>query len=424
MSPGPSRAVADTVDTDRTVDLLRSLVRIESPYFHETEITEFVHDWLADRGLDPAYHRVSEPDVTGYEGRNVVARLEGSDPAAPTLLLNGHVDTVELVADWEEDPLSGRIEDGRLYGQGAADMKAGVAAAMSAFASLAEADVELAGDVVLTAVVDEEGPYGLGTDQLVRDGRLDDCDMAIVTEPGPAFDSEPDATNPRLYLGARGRFLYDIRVHGTAAHGSMPERGANAVVAAGRIAAALEEMEVATHPLLGSGSVCPLRIEGGSQTLSVPESCRLLVDRHVVPGETRATVLSDAEAVVDSLDLDVEVEVGLRETPHPEARYGPYTVDEESPLVRGLAAATETVTGERPATGYFRSVGDFNYLGHRAGLPTVILGPDGENVHSAGEWVDVEETVEVARILAAGAVELVGTAPGSDAGHDGGEDGD
>ncbi|MFC7228646.1 M20/M25/M40 family metallo-hydrolase [Salinirubellus salinus] len=425
MSAGTSRAAADTVDTDRTVDLLRSLVRIESPYFHEAEIVEFVHDWLAERGLDPSYHRVSEPDVTGYEGRNVIARLEGSDPAAPTLLLNGHVDTVELVADWEEDPLSGRIEDGRLYGQGAADMKAGLAAAMSAFAALAEADVDLAGDVVLTAVVDEEGPYGLGTDQLIRDGRLADCDMAVVTEPGPAFDSESDATNPRLYLGARGRFLYDIEVRGTAAHGSMPERGANAVVAASRIAAALEEMEVGSHPLLGSGSVCPLRIEGGSQTLSVPESCRLLVDRHVVPGETSGTVLSEAEAVVDSLDLgDVDVDVGLRETPHPDARYGPYTVDEDEPLVEGLAAATETVTGDRPGVGYFPSVGDFNYLGHREGLPTVILGPDGANVHSAGEWVDVAETVEVARILAAGAVELVGTAQRADARHDGGEDAD
>jgi acetylornithine deacetylase/succinyl-diaminopimelate desuccinylase-like protein len=321
-------------------------------------------------------------------------------------MLNGHVDTVELVEEWKEDPLSGRVENGRCYGQGAADMKAGLAAAMVAFVTLADADVDLAGDLVLAAVVDEEGPYGLGTDQLIRDGIVDDCDMAVVTEPGPIFDAD-DIENPALYLGARGRFLYDIEVRGTAAHGSMPDDGRNAIVAAGRLAEALAAMPVGSHPLLGEGSVCPLQIEGGNETLSVPESCRLLVDRHVVPGETMDTVREDAERVVDDLDLDADVTVGFRETPHPDARYGPYVVDESEPLVDGLTRASRSIYGCEPEVGYFRSVGDFNYLGHRAGVPTVIVGPDGANVHSAGEWVDLDETVDVARVLAAATVDLL-----------------
>lgn len=404
---GPDRSsVANRVGHDETVSLLQELVRIESPYFEEAAIVEFVHDWLDDRGLDPEYHRVREPDLTGYEGRNVLARHEGEDPDAPTLMLNAHVDTVEIVDAWEEDPLSGRVEDGWLYGQGAADMKAGLAAAMVAFDAVASADVDLAGDLLLTAVVDEEGPYGLGTDQLVRDGIADECDMAVVTEPGPIL-ARDEVANPALFLGARGRYLYEIEVDGRAAHASAPDRGANAVADAGRVADAVVEMPVGEHPLLGSGSVCPLAIEGGQETLSVPDRCRLLVDRHVVPGETEASVLADARSVVDDLDPDSTVHVGLREIPHEGARYGPYVVDESEPLVEGLAAATETVTGDEPALGYFRSVGDFNYLGHRAGLPTVILGPDGENVHAAGERVRVDETVEVARILAAGAVGLL-----------------
>jgi acetylornithine deacetylase/succinyl-diaminopimelate desuccinylase-like protein len=398
--------VAATVDADETVALLQDLVRIESPYFREAAAVEFVHDWLADRGLDPEYHRVSEPDVTGYEGRNVLARIEGNDPDAPALLLNAHVDTVELVDAWEEDPLSGRVENGRLYGQGAADMKAGLAAAMAAFDAVASGDVEIAGDLLLTAVVDEEGPYGLGTDQLIRDGVTDDYDMAVVPEPGPIL-AQGDVDNPALFLGARGRYLYDIEVAGGAAHASTPSRGRNAVADAGRLAAALADMETGDHPLLGSGSVCPLEIDGGGVTLSVPERCSLLVDRHVVPGETESAVLADARAVADDLDLDSAVTVGLRDVPHEGARYGPYVVEEDEPLVAGLRAATETVTGESPALGYFRSVGDFNYLAHRAGLPTVILGPDGGNIHEAGEYADVEDTVDVARILAAGAVELL-----------------
>ncbi|MFC4543185.1 M20 family metallopeptidase [Halosolutus amylolyticus] len=387
---------ADAIEYDETIELLQDLVRIRSPYFEEEAIVEFVYEWLDDAGLDPEYQPVREPDITGYEGDNVLARLEGSDPDAPTLLLNAHVDTVQLVEEWDEDPLSGRVEDGKCYGQGACDMKGGLAAVLVAFRALADAD--LRGDVILSAVVDEEGPYGLGANQLIRDGITDECDAAIVTEPGPIL-AQSELENPALLLGARGRFLYDVTVRGHAAHGSQPEKGRNAVVDAGTLAGALAEMDVGTHPKLGDGSVCPLSIEGGGETLSVPEACRLLVDRHVVIGEDAESVLADAERVVADLDLDSDVEIGFREAPAPDVRYGPYVTDEDHPLVRSLTASAESVTGQAPAIGYFSSVGDFNYFGHRAGLPTVIVGPDGENIHGAGEFVYTDEVVDVARIL-------------------------
>lgn len=397
--------IADSIDHDETVSLLQELVRIRSPYFEEAEITEFVHGWLNERGLDPEYHPVSEPEMTGFEGNNVLARLSGTDPEAPTLLLNAHMDTVQLVEAWEEDPLSGRIENGRLYGQGACDMKGGLAAIMVAFAALAEAD--LAGDVLFSAVVDEEGPYGLGANQLIRDGIIDDCDGVIVTEPGPILAQE-NIENPALLLGARGRFLYDITVRGTAAHGSQPEKGTNAVVDAGRLAEALADIEVGTHDRLGDGSVCPLEIRGGGETLSVPESCRLLVDRHVVIGEDEKQVRADAERVVDNLTLDSAVDIGFRDAPAPDVRYGPYVTDPDDPLVDTLRRGVKRVTGDAPDVGHFASVGDFNYFGHRAGLPTVIIGPDGENIHGAGEFVYTEDVTEVAHIVAAGCASLLG----------------
>jgi succinyl-diaminopimelate desuccinylase len=401
-------AVADAVDAEETLDLLQQMVQIPSPYFEEHECVEFVYDWLDERGLDPEYHHVSEPDITEYEGDNVVARIEGTDPDAPTLLLNGHLDTVKLVEAWEEDPCSGRIEDGKLYGQGACDMKGGVAGIMAAFAALAESDVEPRGDVLLTAVVDEEGPYGLGSDRLIRDGMLEDVDAAVVTEPGPIL-AQSDLDNPALLLGARGRFLYDVTVTGRAAHGSQPHKGVNAVVDAGRVAEALDDLPVASHELLGDGSVCPLKIEGGSQTLSVPESARVMADRHVVPGEDEATVREQAEAAVDDLDLASDVEIAFREAPDPGIKYGPYVTDRDHPLVGAFESATRSVAGVDPAIGYFSSVGDFNYFGDpdRADLPTLIVGPDGENIHSAGEFVYTDEVVEVARIVAEGTVRTV-----------------
>ena len=402
---GIMRKIADDIDHDETISLLQDLVRIESPYFEEAEITEFVYDWLDSRSLDPEYHPVSESEITGFEGHNVLARLTGSDPDAPTLLLNAHMDTVQLVEAWEEDPLSGRIEDGKLYGQGACDMKGGLAAIMVAFEALSQSD--LAGDIVFSAVVDEEGPYGLGANQLIRDGITDDCDGVIVTEPGPILAQE-DVENPALLLGARGRFLYDIEITGKAAHGSQPHKGTNAVIDAGRLAGALADMEVGTHERLGDGSVCPIEIDGGGETLSVPESCRLLVDRHVVIGEEEEQVRADAERAVDDLALDSEVQVGFRNAPAPDVRYGPYVTDPDDPLVAALSAGVECVSGGAPDTGHFASVGDFNYFGHRAGLPTVIVGPDGENIHGAGEFVYTDEVVEVARIVAAGCASLLG----------------
>jgi succinyl-diaminopimelate desuccinylase len=151
-----------------------------------------------------------------------------------------------------------------------------------------------------------------------------------------------------------------------------------------------------------------LKIDGGGETLSVPESCRLLVDRHVVIGEDESRVRADAERVVDDLALDSEVQVGFRDAPAPDVRYGPYVTDPDDPLVEALSAGVEGVAGVAPETGHFASVGDFNYFGHRAGLPTVIIGPDGENIHGAGEFVYTEDVVEVARIVAAGCASLLG----------------
>lgn len=405
MASGPAEGPGSAVDAEGTIELARQLVRIPSPYFEEAEITEFVYEWLADRDLDPRFHPVSEPVVTGFDGNDVVARLPGTDPEAPCVLLNGHVDTVQVVEDWETDPFSGRIADGKLYGQGACDMKGGLAAAMTAFEALSRMDSRR-GDVLLTAVVGEEGPYSLGTDRLIRDGVLDDCDVAIVPEPGPLLAQRP-VEHPALMLGARGRFLIEITVHGRAAHGSRPERGRNAVVAASRIAAAVEAMDVGSHPDLGEGSVCPLSIEGGSETLSVPETARLLVDRHVVVGETREGVLREFEALVDDLDLDVEVDVGVRSAPEPDMVYGPYVTPPDHPLVSALEAATRSQTGQDPDIGYFSSVGDFNYLGDRLELPTIILGPDGGNIHASGEFVYTRDVLDVARIVADGVARLV-----------------
>jgi acetylornithine deacetylase/succinyl-diaminopimelate desuccinylase-like protein len=174
----------------------------------------------------------------------------------------------------------------------------------------------------------------------------------------------------------------------------------NAALDAARLADALADVEVGHHPELGAGSVCLLSIEGGGEPLSVPDRCTLEVDRHVVPGETAASVLADAERVVADLDLESHVEVSLREGPEPDVQFPPYVTDPAHPLVARVVESIETLCGTEPEVGYFSSIGDFNHLGGRAGIPTVIVGPDGANVHGTGEYVHVAEVVETAQVVA------------------------
>ena len=164
--------------------------------------------------------------MTKFKGNNVIAEI-GNDQG-PTILLNAHMDTVKICDGWKRDPFGARVEGDRLYGLGALDMKSGLAAAMIAMEQLKTIKDQLQGRVIFTAVVDEEGPYGLGTDTLIRDGITSKCDMAIVTEPAAAFAPQ-NIHNPCILIGARGRYLYEIRVKGKAAHGSMPYLGINAV---------------------------------------------------------------------------------------------------------------------------------------------------------------------------------------------------
>jgi acetylornithine deacetylase/succinyl-diaminopimelate desuccinylase family protein len=401
------QSIIKEINREKVEKLISDLVKIRSPWFEEEEITEFVKNYLGKMHLNPWLHEVSDEKITKFKGNNVIAEVGNNN--GPNILLNAHMDTVKICNGWKRDPLGAQVEGNKLYGQGALDMKSGLAAAMIAIELLKTIENKLKGKILFTAVVDEEGPYGLGTDALIRDGITDSCDMAIVTEPAAAF-APKGVNNPCLLIGARGRYLYEIKVKGKSAHGAMPYLGVNALVDASKVVLALEKMKLGSHPFLGEGSLCVLKIEGGGETISVPDRSRILADRHVIVGETEEQVKKDAEEIIEKLNLKSKVEVGFRDAPYPEVKgYGAYITPKDHIMVKEFENSFQELTGQKPALSSFMSIGDFNYLGdkNRANLPTIIIGADGDNVHSPEEYVDLKDATIITKVLTGGLINLL-----------------
>lgn len=373
---------------DEIVELVSELVRIDSvnPALvrggaGEAEIAAFVARWARGQGL--------EADVLeATPGRpSVVVRARGSG-GGRTLLLCGHLDTVGV--EEMRDPHRPRVEGDRLYGRGAYDMKAGLAAALLACRDAAA--VGLAGDVIVAAVADEEHA-SLGVREVLSAVR---ADAAIVTEP----------TGLELVVAHKGFVWAEIAVAGRAAHGSRPDLGLDAIVKTGPILTALGELDAAlaghVHPLLGRGSVHASTINGGGELSSYPSRCVLGLERRTLPGEAASDVERELTALLDAcFAADPETEATRRVLLTREA----FEIDQDAEVVDFLrAAATETLGKTPPITGvpYWT---DAAFIA-AAGIPTAILGPGGAGAHAAEEWVSLSDTEAVARTIVAVASRL------------------
>ena len=290
------------------------------------------------------------------------------DENRPTILLNGHMDTVEPSFDWTKAPFSATIEGGRLYGLGASDMKGGLAVLMDAFKSVQSPR----SNVILSIVVDEEG-VSTGAYRLVEEVKADVC---LVTEP----------SNEKTILGSRGRYALDIELFGKKTHGSRPEEGVNAVAEMSRVLDVLDEIQLGSHDKLGKASLAPLKIRGGGDSLSVPDYCNLLVDRHIVPGEEREDVMRAFEEKIGSLGLRCRVKISWmkRSTPFLE----PYVMSRKNEQVKRFAQVHKDHFGRQPEFKYASGPGDYNVFATK--MPTLVLGPAGGDWHRPDEYVEIE----------------------------------
>lgn len=309
----------------------------------EAKIAAFVADWLRNAGLEVTILEAApgRPSVVG------VARGSGG---GKSLMLNAHMDTVG--AGGMVDPFKPRVENGRIYGRGAVDMKASLAAIMLAGRECLSKGLH--GDVIVTAVADEE-VASLGTIAVLKEFH---ADYGICAEP----------TQLAICIAHKGFVWLEVETTGVAAHGSKADVGVDAIAKMGpvldRVADLANALRVSPrHPLLGTGSIHASLIEGGQEMSTYPDRCVLKIERRTIPGEDVSNEIPSAKITLDR---------------------PPSEIAADHPLVRAVSKAA----GHPAEIGvaYWMDMALMN----EAGIPTVAFGPSGEGEHADVEWVDVE----------------------------------
>jgi len=373
------------VDRDRLVDQLADLVRIDSTNpglvpdgAGEAVIAEYVATEMRALGLE-VEQWAPEP------GRpNVVGVWPGTGDGR-SLMLNAHTDTVGVKG--MDAPFTPRVENGRMYGRGTQDMKGSLAAHLAAVRALQGAGVELAGDLIVAAVIDEEHK-SRGTEALVE---RYDADGAVVTEP----------TDLELALAHKGFAWLDVETRGRAAHGSRRDEGVDANMHMGRVLARLDRLEQELrgnedHRLVGAPSLHAAQIEGGTASSVYAAHCRLRVERRTIPGESGAQARDEIQTLLDALDaeddaFDARCELAFSRRP--------FEVAADAPIAEAVRTGAEAVLGQAPP-----DVGQTFWtdaaLLSEAGTETVVLGPVGDGLHTTEERVELDSVVALAEILA------------------------
>lgn len=381
------------IDKNELLELTQQLVKIKSPFFEEEDITKYLIRWLEKNKFKYIVHEYEEMEVTKFKGKNLLCEVKGTSEG-PTILFNGHMDTVLESEGWTRDPYGGEIIDNKLYGIGSLDMKAGLAAMLIAVKEFKERNNNFKGNIKLHIVSDEEGPFGLGTDAIINDG-ICNADVAIVPEPSAGFLGKENMT---VCLGARGGLVYTVEVTGESAHVATPELGINPIVEISKIIMELDKLEPVEDPLLGKSSTAIISIEGGDSPASTSDKAKFTVFKHIVRGETKDTIINEVMSCAKKAGVDKDrIKINFRKAPSKGTEmFMPYVSDKRNQFIREFIDVSMSVD-ENTEIGYFPSMGDFNYLGSRTDIPTIVFGPSGKRYHSFDEFVDIDSLYIVAK---------------------------
>lgn len=372
-------------ETREEVLLTQRLVRTasENPGACEGAMADLVEGWL--RRNTPA-QVLREPVHPGRD--NIVAVLKGAS-RAHNLTYICHMDTMPAGEGWTHPPFGAEIAEGRLYGRGACDMKAGLAAAMLTFRNIARLGRPPRYDFQLIATVNEEGEM-TGSEQAVKDGWVN-ADSYVL-------DAEP--TDSRIQMGHKGKTQLVLNVRGRTCHASMPQEGSDAVAAMAEIIVRVNRKlaQLPRHPIMGPCTGTFGTIRGGWSPYIVPDACTATLDLRLVPPVTNAQSLALVEEAVAE---------GLAAVPGASCDY---TVtasrpaierDDGSFLLARLRAAVREVTGGELPVDFFPGYTDTAVIAALTGCRDCMsFGPGSlEQAHRPDEFVPCEEITRSVAVM-------------------------
>jgi acetylornithine deacetylase/succinyl-diaminopimelate desuccinylase-like protein len=360
---------------ERTLDL----VRVESPTGDTAAAALLYADWLRDAGMEVEVQRDAFPKTP-----IVIGRVRGSRPG-PRVVLNGHLDTVPI----PHDPP--RLEGGRVYGRGAADMKGALVAALGAVESVGR---DFAGEIVIVAIGLHEAPGGRGEDltHLLANGFTSDYAVVCeLTQPGKVVVAHMGQATVEITVSRPGMPTHELQT---------PPGTPHPLLAAARVVEAIrtrnEELARNEHPWVGAETYFVGELHGGDFYNRFPSTCRIVGTRRWAPGNSLAAVDEEYRAllarVAEETGCDIELDLRLVR--------GEYGIDPEHELVRALQAAHEEVTGQTLEPAGWKVVAD-GAVFSAAGVPTVYHGPVGSGAHADVEYIESSELERAAKVYVA-----------------------
>ncbi len=380
------------LDEAALVQLTRDLVQIRSinPPGDEAAVATCVAQRLTHAGM---FAEIVPHEEAGRA--SVIGGLRGSG-ARPALLFSGHLDTVPAGDNWEHNILAADVSEGKIWGLGTTDMKAGVAAMLLAMEAIKRTGVVLQGDLLFAGTAGEEVD-SMGAQRLVQQQKLSNVGFMVIGEP----------TTNRVFTAEKGVLWLELSTKGRTAHGSMPHLGVNAIMHMSMLLHALTTAEIPyeKHPLMGDFTMNVATITGGVKTNIVPDACRVTIDTRTVTGQDHQQILDTVRQLIDQL-------CATDPTFHAEVR----TITERVPLdipfdaapVQTFIRVRDQVTGQTsvPMAATYATDGSVFVPAYNA--PMVICGPGlPEKAHQPNEYVDIHRLTEAARIYTLAALELL-----------------
>jgi putative selenium metabolism hydrolase len=361
----------------------QALIRCPSPPGEEGAVVELILSEMRALGFD---------EIRADENGSAVGVIAGQR-AGPTLLLDGHCDTVGIApgVSWAHDPFGATLEDGMIFGRGSADMKGALAAMIYAAATVDR--TSLSGRIAVSATVMEENLEGAAL-------------QTVMDAVQPGFVVIGEATDLNLARGGRGRAEIHLETIGRPAHSSTPHLGRNAVHDMLRVIAAVEELPVSSDPLLGPAiyALTDIISEPYPAYSVIPSRCRVTYDRRVLPGETAGMVLEriTSRPELGDIELRAAIAQGEHRTYTGAVLRGPkflpaWLLAEDDPFVQAALRGLQSA-GLKPAFSAYRFCTNAAFSAGMAGVPTIGFGPGREaDAHVIDERLEVEALLAAER---------------------------